>query len=77
MNRLSHLGLLAVYFLPLVQAANVPWAGQGAFRILVTLPPRSIYARALDEMPARLLGCVSGRGKAACVVSGRREREKC
>jgi hypothetical protein len=39
---------------PVVQAADVPWAGRGQYRILVTVAPRKLDSRNRDEMPARL-----------------------
>jgi hypothetical protein len=41
--------------LPSIHAAGVPWAGQGQYRVLVTVPPRKLAAnRRRDEMPAQL-----------------------
>ena len=50
--------------LPIAKSDNVRWAGQGAYRVLVKIPPRELSGRKHDEMPARLnidLARVPGR----------------
>jgi hypothetical protein len=40
--------------LPVVPESNVAWAGQGQYRILVTIGPRELAGKNSDEMPAHL-----------------------